>query len=211
MRLVLLTAFLFLAACSPMPGPYDSGYNRVCVPGSTERCGCFPSSGEGVETCIASGERWGACVCAADAGPVDSGARTDCRSCRSDTECPGSFCGQRLCDGLKACAPTGGMDACLTIEGVPCPAVSQYRRCVDDAQCGPAGLCVQVYPGAVETVCSRACDVHADCAPVPSGGGGIPYCSSTMHQCLLGCEVAGPCTFDLTCTRNIRGVYAYCL
>lgn len=180
------------------PGPCDG---RYCGLGSDGRsCGyCAPG-----QACSA-----GQCVMVTP--PRDAGTPSGaCTFCTSDAECPGSFCGQRPCDGLQACAPRDG-SPCATISGVACPAVAVYHQCTDNAQCGALASCIPVWPGlSSPRFCSPMCVSNENCPrPVP-GGVGIQYC--VRNQCFLGCggPAGAACTpTGLRCYPISSGV-GYC-
>lgn len=93
-----------------------------------------------------------------------------------------------------------------------CPAISAYRACTDDAQCGPRMRCTTVWPGQSARVCAPSYATDADCpAPTLTGGVGVAFCVSSTRTCSLGCQREGTCDVGLTCRRDVTGSYALCL
>lgn len=184
------------ASCTPLQGCGWCGATSQCVRVNTTCTG--PAAG----TC---GSGW-ACQ------PTDCPGSTACVPCASGADCLSGQCARRLCDGSPACVPMGRPATCDTIGGVACPAVSAYRACTTDAQCGPRMRCVAVWPGVASRVCAPVCATDADCpSPSISGGVGVTYCERTQRLCFLGCNRAGICDTDLTCRADSTGVYHYCL
>ncbi len=73
--------------------------------------------------------------------------------------------------------------------------------------------CIPVWPGETARVCTPACNATSDCPqPVMSGGVGTAVCvRQGAPYCAMVCSREGACDTGLTCRRDIRGTYAYCL
>jgi hypothetical protein len=214
---------------------------RACIPGATQVCACT-NGRAGAQSCLDTGAGFGPCACSSCAGRVcgPDGAGGSCGTCpagnvcsaagacspmavacapcTTDAQCPGSTCVARSCDGTRGCAPAGATE-CARIGTLDCPYTSAYHQCLGSTACGPGAACISPYPGApaseTHRVCSRSgCATAADCPPsMATGfpGSGMPYCGPD-HQCYLGCNAFGACTFDgvVRCNRNAAGSYAVC-
>jgi len=214
---------------------------HACVPGSTQVCACT-NGRAGAQSCLDTGAGFGPCACSSCAGrtcgPDGAGGSCGtcpagnacsaagacspmavaCSPCTTNAQCPGSTCVARSCDGVRGCAPTGAAE-CARIGSLDCPYTSAYHQCSGTVACGPGAACIAPYAGAPSSdtrrSCSRSgCTTAADCPPAtPTGfpGSGTPYCGAD-HQCYLGCNAFGACTFDgvVSCVRNAAGAYAIC-
>lgn len=183
------------ASCTPLAGCGWCGAMRQCVRVNASCTG--PAAG-------ACGSAW-ACQ------PTDCPGSTTCVPCASGADCPSGTCARRGCDGSPACLPMGRPPVCDTIGGIACPAVSAYRACTLDTQCGPRMRCVAVWPGVAARVCAPVCATNADCPGTVTAGVGLPYCDTSQRLCFLGCAMAGVCDTGLSCRQDPSGVYHYCL
>jgi hypothetical protein len=194
------------ANCVNRPGSYSC----VCKAGfSGDGVTCTPSCGNG--TCEPSqGESCSNC-------PADCGGCA-CTSCTNNASCPsGQDCVLRDCDGLLSCSDASNANACATIDGQSCPAVSFYGACVNATDCGSANTCIpdkRLANG--QSICSHHCTTNADGPHTVTGPGLVIACIndasgtgtcmpdtgepiSVCQMCVIQCLAGGTCPPGLVC------------
>lgn len=175
----------------------DRGPAPVCEPGRSVGCVC--SNGvSGSQTCEASGQRYGACVCAEpDAGPPLCSTSNPGGRCPAGQSCMGGVC-------VSPCSPTAPSGVCPSgqrcIGGACCASPCDARCCIGGTFC--------VGPIAGANQCVAHCRVSSDCgagswcAAVGDDDGFCVPPGATVGSARR-CNIDSDCTGGQACTPTL--------